>query len=268
LSDRYINPNLNAMRKVKLTFFLIMFAFAANSQTGLYLGAEAGVNWDKFFYINSRGYSLGQYTFNGNWGGYLGYKLKHYTFETGFYGYYLALPDIYINYETAVPDKGMGVSGSSALDSWVIPLRFGYDIPFANDHFFVKPEVSFLIIKSRENRTGKIGTWGKDGEIPDYGWETPIDDVDLHPGTTLAYTYRPSKINTGLGLSCSLGWRIKKRVDLYFKGSYNTMFTPMVYDVIGHQLNNDDRISATNTFTGSSFSFQIGFRFYLKRDKK
>jgi len=263
-----INLIFYTMKKIQLTFFAVLFSFAAYSQTGLYLGGEAGINWDRFFYINSRGYSFGQYTFNGNWGGYLGYKLKHYTIETGFYGCSLALPDIYIDYDNAVPNEGMGVSGSSALDSWVIPLRFGYDIPFGNDHFFVKPEVSFLIFKSRENSTGKIGGWGKDGEIPDYGWDTPIDEVDLNPGTTLAFTYRPTKVNPGLGLSCSLGWRIKKRADLYFKGSYNTMFTPMLYDVIGHQLNNDERISATNTFTGNSFNFQIGFRFYLKRNKE
>jgi len=258
------------MRKVKLTILLVLFAITANSQTGFYLGAEAGVNWDRFFYINTRGYSLGQYTLNGNWGGYLGYKHKHYTFETGFYGYSLALPDIYIDYETAVPYEGMGTSGSSALDSWLIPLRFGYDILFGNDHFFVKPEVSFLIFKSRENRTGKIGGWGKDGDIPGYehGWDTPIDEVDLNPGTTLGYTYRQSKVSTGLGLSASLGWRIKKRADLYFKGSYNILFSPMVYDVIAHQLSDDKRVSATNTFTGNSLLFQIGFRFYLKRDKE
>jgi len=256
------------MKKNYVAIFMIFAAFTANSQTGFYLGGEAGVNWDKFFYINSRGYSLGQYTFNGNWGANLGYKLKHYTFESGVYGYSLAQPDIYIDYETAVPYEGMGTSGSSSLNSWLIPGRFGYDIPFGNDHFFVKPEVSFLIFKSRANRTGKIGGWGKDGDIPDYGWDTPIDEVDLNPGTTIGDTYRQSKVNTGLGLAVSLGWRVQKRADLYFKGSYNALFTPMVYDVIEHQLSNDKRVSATNTFTGSSFNFQIGFRFYLKRNKE
>jgi len=90
------------MKKIQLTFFAVLFSFAAYSQTGLYLGGEAGINWDRFFYINSRGYSFGQYTFNGNWGGYLGYKLKHYTIETGFYGCSLALPDIYIDYDTSL----------------------------------------------------------------------------------------------------------------------------------------------------------------------
>jgi hypothetical protein len=256
------------MKKLQLTFFAFLLTCISYSQTGFYVGGEAGVKWDNFFYINSLGYSLGQYSYNGTWGGFAGYKLNNFTFETGFYGYYTALPDIYINYDTGEPFKGMGVSGSSSMDSWVIPFSFGYDIPFGNDHFFVKPEMTFLIYKGRDGNTGKIGGWGTGGDIPDFSWDTPIDDIELSPGTTLGFTYRQSNVNTGLGLGVSLGWRIKKRADIYFKGTYNTTFTPILYDVIAHQLNNNERISATNTFSGSSFGLQIGFRFYLKGNKE
>ena len=256
------------MKKIHLTFLMALVVFTANSQTGLYLGGEAGVKWDHFFYINSKGYSLGQYTVDGSWGGYLGYKLKSFTFEAGYYGYSTDNPDIYIDYNTAVPYKGMGVNGSSGMDSWVMPFSFGYDIPFGNDHFFVKPDVSFLIYKARGYREGPISCWGKDNLIDDFFCGEPIEDLDIPPGGSVGYVYRTQKVNTGLGVSLSLGWRIKKRADIYFKGSYNSTFTSVLYDNVAHQLNSDERVSATNTFTGNSFLFQFGFRFYFKRTKE
>ena len=256
------------MKKINLTFLMVLLAFTANSQTGFYFGAEAGVKWDRFFYVNSRGYSLGQYSVDGSWGGFVGYKLKNYTFESGFYGYSTAIPDVYIDYETAVPYKGMGISGSSGMDSWVIPFSFGYDIPFAHDRFFVKPDISFLIYKAKDYRDGVISCWGKDQPADIWLCDTPIDDLDIQPGGSAGYSYRAQKVNTGLGLSVSLGWRIKKRADIYFKGSYNSTFSPVIYETVAHQLNSDKRVSATNTFTGDSFLFQFGFRFYLKRDKE
>ncbi len=253
------------MKKLIVVSLMMFLALTANAQTGFYIGGEAGIKWDNFSYINTRGYSLGQYSVNGTWGGYLGYKLKNYTFETGYYGYYTAMPFIYIDYETAVPYSGMGVSGNSGMNTWVIPFSFGYDILFGNDHFFVRPEVSFTIYKARSWSSDKIGAWAQGISIPDFEWDTPIDEINLPPETSVGYSYRQNRINTGLGLGVSLGWRIRKRYDLYLKGSYNTTFTPVLYDVIAHQLSNDERISATNTFAGSSFGIQIGFRFYLKK---
>lgn len=70
------------VKKIILIIILAMPVGILFAQKGFYVGYENGLKFDKFFYVNSKGYSLTQMPVDGVFGGYVGYKLKNYTFET------------------------------------------------------------------------------------------------------------------------------------------------------------------------------------------
>ncbi len=252
------------MKKLIVIFFLTLFAETAVSQNGFYLGYENGLKIDKFYYINSKGYSLTQSAFDGVWGAYVGYKIKNYTLETGFYGYYSSEPAVVYDYQTGKPDKTLSFFGSSDMNTWAIPFRFGYEFLFMHDQLVLKPEVSFVMLLARDYSDDQpSGGWGENVS------PFPGDPNYIPTGSdsTRAYFYRPDKVNMGMEASLSFGYRIKQRADIYLKGTYSSSFNPLFYDTITHY-SEEETVTATNTFTGNSFLFQIGLRFYFgKRDE-
>lgn len=60
------------MKKTALIIFLLVLSYAGMSQTGFYLGYENGIKFDKFFYVNSKGYSLTKMPADGVLGAYAG----------------------------------------------------------------------------------------------------------------------------------------------------------------------------------------------------
>lgn len=249
------------MKKTALFLSLFFLALAGKSQTGFYLGYENGIKFDKFFYVNSKGNSLTQMPMDGVFGVYAGYKLKSYTFESGFYGYYTSSPRINYDYSSGDVSSSSSSGGSSGMNSWVIPFRFGTEFLFANKQVFIEPQVSLLLFVARDYSSNQpIGRWGEN--ISFFPGDTSY--TPKSPDSTIAYCYRTAKVNLGIGTALSVGYRIKEKVDIYLKGSYYASFSPLYYETITHY-SSDDIVYATDTFNGNSYLLQIGVRYYFAK---
>lgn len=246
------------------TIFLILLSTiivgTTLAQTGFYVGYENGGKWDKWHYINSKGFALNEMQLDGVFGGYFGYKHKSYSVESGLYGYYTNSPMINYDYSTGQISKSMGSFGSSNMNSWVVPIRFGKDFLFLNKKIFIKPELSFFTIIARNHTAAQPnGSWGENISIPG---DTTF--IPTSADSTIGYTYRTSKVNFGLESSISIGYRFKEKADIYIKGSYCSSFSPILYETITHY-SNAEIVKATDTFYGNSFLVQIGLRYYFAK---
>ena len=250
---------------MKFTIFAIVFIFSINllhAQNGFYVGYENGCKWDQYQYLNSKGYSLNKYQFDGVWGGYIGYRLNNVTLETGFYGYYTSSPYLQYNYATGAIEKTYGSFGSSSMDSWTIPLRFGNEFLFLKDRLFFKPELAFTTMIARDYSVNQPGsTWGENTRIPGDSSYIPSS-----ADSTKGFCYRSSKINFGIETSISAGYRFKKRADVYLKASYVAGFSPVYYEILTHY-SATENVNATKFFNGNSILMQIGLRFYFGNQK-
>lgn len=246
------------MKKVFGIMAATLLSVTVFAQKGFYLGYENGIKWDKFHYINEKENELNHFGFDGVIGVVVGYKIKGYTIETGVQNYYTSKPGIIYDYNTGEAHKSVFSTGSSGMNSCIIPLRFGKEYMMCNNKLFVKPEVAFTTIISQGlSVDGSIGEWGTGIHFPgDEGFSVPSAD------STKGSTYRKSNIDFGIETNLSFGVRIKERADLFVKGSYHSSFNPLFYDTIIHYSENEP-VNATQTFTGNSFLFQIGTRFYF-----
>lgn len=244
---------------ILLTVMLSLSGFAQNS---FYLGYENGGKWDKFHYINDKGYYLEQLQLDGVFSVNVGYRLKEYTIETGLQGFYTSSPFVSYNYTTSIPSKSNSSGGGSSMNSWIIPLRFGKDFKMCKNRFFVKPELAFTTIIARDysNKQPK-GGWGENISSPG---DTSF--VPTSPDSTRGYFYRTSKVNFGIETSLSLGYRFKEKADIYIKGSYHSSFNPLFYDTFTHY-SATEIVKGTQTFTGTSLLLQIGLRYYFAKRK-
>ncbi len=256
------------MKRVFLVLVSTIIFGTVMAQTSWYIGYENGVKWDNYSYINSNGFYLQQYQLDGVFGGYVGYKLKEYTFETGFYGFYSSAPWIDYDYNTSFVNKTESSHGSSGMDSWVIPIRFGKEFLFCGQKIFIKPEIGFSGIIARNYENIEVGSWGDNVSSlvnPNF--------IPTSGDSTIAYCYRTSKKNLkrfdfGIESEVSIDYRFKDKADIYFKGSYHSSFNPLYYEIITHY-SDTEIVKATNTFNGNSFLLQIGLRYYFaKPDNK
>ena len=246
---------------MKTTIFAFIFIFSINllhAQNGFYVGYENGGKWDQFHYLNSKGYSLNKFQLDGVLGGYIGYRLIKVTFETGFYGYYTSSPSLQYNYATGAIEKTYGCFGSSSMNSWMIPLRFGNEYFFLKDRLFIKPEIAFTTMIARDYSDNQpCGSWGENIFIPGDSTYIPTS-ADSSKGNC----YRSSKINFGVETSLSAGYRFKKRADIYLKATYAAGFSPVYYETITHY-SATENVQAAKSFNGNSLLMQIGLRFYF-----
>lgn len=246
---------------------LLVFALLQTSvfsQSGMYFGGEAGLKIDNFQYVNSKGYALRMLPVDGAFGGYMGYNLKGYTFETGFYGYYASHPYPGYNYSTGVPSRTSSSGGSSGMDSWVIPLRFGKEFLFSKSRFFIKPEFAITTIIARDYSVNQPNEgWGENvSPFPGYPLFNPTSS-----DSTRAYIYRASKSNFGIESSFSCGFRLKKKADVYVKISYHSSFSPLYYETITHY-SESETVYATSTHTGNALLMQFGLRYFIESKKQ
>jgi|WetSurMetagenome_2_1015567.scaffolds.fasta_scaffold449596_1 hypothetical protein len=244
-----------------LTIFVSsLFAGTITAQTGVYLGYENGIKWDRFNYINSKGYTLNKPAFNAMLGGYVGYKINRYTIETGFYAYYTSIHMIDYNRSTGEASASAGSYHSSSMDSYIIPLRFGAEFNMAKNRIFIKPEMGLTgIIAKTYSSMQPCGFWGENIRI----------DTSFIPTTgdsSIGYFYRPSKFNLGYEISLSAGVRIISKIDIYLKGSVCNSFKPLFYEAITYY-SDLGNATATNTFHGNSVTLEIGLRYYFKKRK-
>jgi len=231
------------------------------AQTGIYFGIENGPRWDKFNYINSRGFYANKLTTNYILGGFVGFKLNHYSIETGLYYHYFSENDYTYNRSTGELNKYKGGSHSSGDNKLIIPLRFGVEFKLLKNTIFIKPEIGVSAIITKEyNKTQPYGAF----------FESPNLDslsVPINGDSTMGLIYQFSKFNLGYEVSLTAGFRIKKRFDIYFKGSLFNSFTPMQYETITYYSNSGNE-TATKLFHGNSFALQIGLRYQFDLKKK
>ncbi|MBK6964409.1 MAG: hypothetical protein IPH20_10870 [Bacteroidales bacterium] len=67
------------MRKLLVILASILLSTAAIAQSGLFIGYENGGLFDRYHYVNSKGFSLSQSSIGGVFGGFVGYKVNSYT---------------------------------------------------------------------------------------------------------------------------------------------------------------------------------------------
>jgi hypothetical protein len=251
------------MKKLLLMAALVA-AFSVetvSSQTGIYIGYENGLKWDKFNYINSKGFSANHTSFNSLYGGYVGFKLNRYTIETGFYYHYLSINTYQYDRATGAIGLWNGRSHGSGEDSWVIPLRFGMEFNLAKKRIFIKPEIGLTgIIATNYSKSQPYG-WGAENIRMDSTFIPTTGD------STITYMYRTSKFNLGYEVSLSAGVRIKKKFDIYIKGSVYNSFKPLYYETITYY-SDLGNATATNMFHGNSFTLQFGLRYLFEIKKK
>jgi hypothetical protein len=248
------------MKKLTIVLITLMLSFTCLAQNGFYIGYENGGLFDRYHYVNSKGYSINQSTIGGVFGGYVGYKINSYNLEMGYYGYFSSHPYVDYDYNSGIPAKS-GSMGSGA-ESWVIPIRFGKEFTFSDEKFFLKPEIAFNTIVSRDYSENQ----------PTMGWG---ENVSMFPGdpyipvssdSTRAYGYIGSRMNFGIETALSTGFRFKKKADIYLKGSYSANFSPLYYETITHY-SAAETVNATSVSV-NSFQFQIGVKYYFAKREK
>jgi len=249
------------MRKLFVILTTSLLSLTCLAQEGFYIGYENGGLFDKYHYINSKGYSLTQSSIGGVFGGYLGYKYNSYNLEIGFYGYYSTHPFVVYDYNSGIPSKSSSMG--SGAESWMIPIRLGKEFTSSNDKFFLKPEISFNTIICRDYSENQ----------PTMGWGENVSPFPNDPSfiptssdSTRAYGYVTSKMNFGIETGLSAGYRFKKKADIYIKGSYLANFNPLYYETITHY-SITETVNATSVSV-NSFQLQIGLKYYFAKREK
>lgn len=244
------------------TLFVILAAFHLSmtgmAQNGFYLGYENGGLFERYNYVNSKAKTLTQSSIGGILGGYVGFKHNSYTVETGFYGLFSSQPMVEYNYSTS--EVGKYSSMSSGQESWLIPTRFGMEFLMARNKIFIKPEIGFNCIVSRDYIENQpVMAWGQNVSA------FPGDNNYVHtgPDSTRAYGYIPSKVNFSLEPSISSGYRFKKKADIYRKCSYLASLNPSYYEIITHY---SETVYATRNML-NSILFQIGLKYYFAKSE-
>lgn len=247
------------MKKFLVFIFLNQLLISGFAQSNLYLGFEGGFLLDRYYYVNSKSYSLTQNTIGGLYGGFVGYRWQKYCFESGFYSFEATHPFVDYDYITGKPAKTSGY-GTGAL-SFSIPFRAGIEFLLARQKVFIKPEAGFHLIISRDYSENQPSNgWGENVGPP---WDNSY--VPTSDDSTRAYGYIPSKTSFGVETSMTAGYRIKQKIDIYFKGSYLSSFQPLYYEVITHY-SPDETVAATSS-TSSSFLLQFGLKYFIPKKK-
>jgi len=248
------------MRKLLSIITAFLLSMAVSAQNGFYLGYENGGLFESYNYVNSKAKTLTQSSIGGILGGYAGFKHNSYTVETGFYALLSSHPMVVYNYRTSEVSKS--ASMSNGQESFLIPLRFGKEFLVAGDKIFIKPEIGFNCMVSRdysENQT--IMGWGENVSA------FPGDNNYVATGSdsTRAYGYIPSKTNFSVEPGIASGYRFKKKADIYLKLSYLANFNPSYYETITHY-SQTETVYATRNMS-NAILFQIGLKYYfVKRE--
>lgn len=247
------------MKKICISIAVILITLTATAQKGLYIGYENGLKFDFYNYIDNQANTLKMLPLDGVWGGYLGYKMGDYTIETGFYGYYASASDLKFDSVTGKPEKTGGSMGSSGMNKWVIPVRFGKEFTFCTGRLYLKPEVGFITMIARDyGPDNSMGTSGYGIEFwPGSPWYTPGRD------SLRMQHYSTGKYNFGMETSLCAGVRIKKCFDIYVKGTYTAAFNNLMYSTITYT-SPYKTVTATSS-TQNSMIYQIGLRYYFRK---
>lgn len=246
------------MRKFFLIAATILLSMAGVAQNGFYIGYENGGLFERYNYVNSKAKTLTQSSIGGILGGYVGFKYDSYSFETGLYGLYSSVPMVEYNYGNSSVSKSSSMG--SGQESWLIPFRFGKEFLVAQNKIFIKPEIGFNVIISRDySENQPMMGWGENVSV------FPGDNSYIPTGSdsTRAYGYIPSKINFSIEPSIASGYRFKKKADIYLKCSYIANFNPSYYETITHY-SETQTVYATRNMS-NAILFQIGLKYYFAK---
>ncbi|PKP48251.1 MAG: hypothetical protein CVT92_16295 [Bacteroidetes bacterium HGW-Bacteroidetes-1] len=246
------------MRKLFAILTTFLLPLACLAQDGFYIGYENGGLFERYNYVNSKAKTLTQSSIGGIFGGYVGFKYDSYTLETGFYGLSSSYPMVEYNYRTSEVSKSLSMG--SGHESWLIPLRFGKEFLVARNKIFIKPEIGFNVMISRDfSENQPMMGWGENVSA------FPGDNSYIPTGSdsTRAYGYVPSKINFSIEPGIASGYRFKKKADIYLKCSYNASFNLSYYETITHY-SETETVNATRNMS-NSILFQIGLKYYFAK---
>lgn len=249
------------MKKLFVILTTFLLSMTSMAQNGFYLGYENGGLFERYNYVNSKAKTLTQSSIGGILGGYVGFKHNSYTVETGFYGLFSSTPMVKYNYSTSEVSKSSSMC--SGQESWLIPLRFGREFLVAKDKIFIKPEIGFNCIVSRDyTESQSMMGWGENVSA------FPGDNnyVPSGPDSTRAYGYIPSKVNFSVEPSIALGYRFKMKADIYLKCSYLASFNSSYYETITHY-SQTETVYATRNMS-NAIIFQIGLKYYFAKRGK
>lgn len=249
-----------------LSGLLLLIFNSLHSQDGLYLGYEGGVKWNKFMYVNEKGFHGTNLDYTLTTGGYLGYKHQNFTLESGLQWFEIGSPIFWFNYHDASVKKydGDGNQGNP-VNYLVIPLRIGYDFMNKNHQFFLKPEMGFLFYFVQHYRyVTSPHTMGGGSSI-----DFDQDEIGYPSETEYTYSegYIPDNFSLGFESSLCAGYRFHYRADIYLKISIHSSLDILYYETITHHMDSGD-VTATHSFSGNSLSCQIGLRGYLGKRKQ
>lgn len=246
------------MRKSFVVVLTLLLSITVMAQNGFYLGYENGGLFERYNYINSKAKTLTQSSIGGILGGYVGFKHNAYSIETGFYGLFSSHPMVEYNYSTSEVSKSSSMG--SGQEIWMIPLRLGIEFLVARDRIFIKPEIGFNCVISRDySENQPMMGWGENVS------PFPGDNNYIPTGSdsTRAYGYIPSKVNLSIEPSISTGYRIKKKTEFYLKCSYLASFNPSYYETIIHYSETETEYATRNM--SNSVIFQIGLKYYFEK---
>lgn len=246
------------MRKLFVILTTSLLSVTCLAQNGFYIGYENGGLFERYNYVNSKAKTFTQASIGGTFGGFVGFKHDSYSIETGFYGLFSSHPMVDYNYITSEASKSP--STSSGQESWLIPLRVGKEFLVARNKIFIKPEIGFNVMISRDySENQPMMGWGQ------YVSAFPGDNNWVAAGSdsTRAFGYIPSKVNFSIEPGISSGYRFKEKADIYLKCSYLSNFNPTYYETITHYSEAGTVYATRNMLT--SFTFQIGFKYYFAK---
>lgn len=246
------------MKTLMAILATVLLFTAGQAQNGFYVGYENGGLFERYNYTNSKANTLTQTSIGGIFGGYLGFKHDAYSVETGFYGLNSSHPMIEYNYDT--DEAGKSSSMYSGQQSWLIPLRFGMEFTTAGSKIFIKPEIGFNVLISRDYSENQ----------PTMGWGQnvsafPGDDTYIPTGSdsTRVFGYIPSGANFSIEPALTSGYRFKNKADIYLKCSYMASFSPSYYETITHY-SETETVYATRNMV-NAILFQIGVKYYFSK---
>lgn len=246
------------MKKLVLILTTSLLSITCIAQNGFYIGYENGAMLERYNYVNTKAQTLTQASIGGIFGGFVGFKFDSYSIETGFYGMYSAHPFVDFDYTTSVASKSLSMC--SGQESWLIPLRFGKEFLVARDKIFIKPEIGFNVMISRDySENQPMMGWGQ------YVSAFPGDNnwIAAGPDSTRAYGYIPSKSNFSIEPGISSGYRFKEKADIYLKCSYLANLNPSYYETITHYSETEIVYATRNLL--NTVLFQIGLKYYFAK---
>ena len=242
------------MNKILLCIVLL-FPFCIKAQKH-YFGAEIGVKLDKFEYWNSADFQKDLYIENGSWGFYFGTRKQHYTIEYGFHAFYSALPHFYYIKESRtmgetapanVPFSKYIIGSDNGTYAFVIPIRFSKEHYNKKNKLFISSAVGGNLFIFR-SASGDGGRW----TVTTYG---------AYESLTEAKEYRKNIFYTGIEGNITVGLKLTKQLELYYRTTFYSQFNTVFYDAIIHTYNDGEVIYGSNSYNGTSYTFLIGMRY-------